>query len=110
VRSSVHAILPPRVRTSLRQLGVDLSVARRRRSLTVAMMLQRTGVAKSTYLRAERGDPTVSLGVYAMIFHALGLGEPLGTIADVRRDEVGLSLAAEQLPKRVRSPKATSRP
>jgi hypothetical protein len=105
MRSSVHTLLPTKVRSSLRKLGADLLAARRRRGLTVSMMIERTGVAKSTYLRAERGDPTVTLGVYAMVLFALGFGEILGGLADVLKDEVGLSLETERLPKRVRVPK-----
>jgi transcriptional regulator with XRE-family HTH domain len=107
MRSSVHTLLPPKVRASLRKLGADLLVARRRRGLTVTMMVERTGVAKSTYLRLEKGDPTVALGVYAMALFALGFGEVLGGLADVHGDEVGLSLEAERLPKRVRVPKTS---
>jgi hypothetical protein len=71
------------------------------------MMVERTGMAKSTYLRLEKGDPTVALGGYAMALFALGFGEALGGLADVRRDEVGLSLDAERLPRRVRPPKTS---
>jgi transcriptional regulator with XRE-family HTH domain len=105
MRSAVHTLLPPKIRASLRKFGSDLLAARKRRGLTVAMMVERTGVAKSTYLRMEGGDPTVALGVYAMALFSLGFGEALDDLADVRVDEVGLSLETERLPKRVRVPK-----
>jgi hypothetical protein len=44
----------------------------------------------------------VSIGIYAAVLQALGLLEELGEIADPGRDTVGLALAAEKLPKRVR--------
>lgn len=47
----------------------------------------------------------VSIGVYAAALHALGLLERLAEVAAAGRDEVGLALAAEQLPKRVRLPR-----
>ena len=37
-----------------------------------------------------------------MALFVLGLGAALGDVADVRRDEIGLQLDEEQLPKRVR--------
>jgi DNA-binding XRE family transcriptional regulator len=37
------------------------------------MMAERVGVSKGTYLRVEKGDPTVSLGAYAMALFVLGL-------------------------------------
>lgn len=102
MRSAVVDLLPARVRRSLEKLGGDIVVARKRRHLTVAMMAERVGVASATYLRAERGDPTVAMAVYAMIFFALGLGEPLANVIDASHDEHGLLLAAEQLPQRIR--------
>ncbi len=102
---SSTALLPAPVRRSLVKLGADLSIARRRRRLTVAMMLERVGVSKPTYLKIERGDPTVSLGAYAQTFFALGLGAPLAELADQRRDEQGMLLEVERLPKRVVPPR-----
>jgi len=86
----------------LTKLGADLAVARRKRSLTTAMMAERLGVAKSTYFRVERGDPTVSMGTYAMALFVLGFGDTLGDLIDPSRDEQGLLLDAQRLPKRVR--------
>jgi transcriptional regulator with XRE-family HTH domain len=105
MRSSVTDVLPSRVRRALTKFGADLSLARRRRHLTVAMMAERAGISKGTYRRVEKGDPTVSLGAYAMALFVLGFGEPLGELADVRRDDQGLLLEAERLPKRIRARK-----
>jgi DNA-binding XRE family transcriptional regulator len=93
---------PQRVLRSLAKLGGDLAVARRKRGVTAAMMAERIGVAKSTYGRIEKGDPKVALGAYAMALFVLGFGEVLGDVADVRRDDQGLLLDEERLPKRVR--------
>ena len=102
MRSSVLDVLPPPVQRSLTKFGADLSVARRKRSLTMGMMAERLGVAKSTYARVEKGDPTVSLGAYAMALFVLGFGDVLGDIVDPRRDDQGLLLDTQHLPKRVR--------
>jgi transcriptional regulator with XRE-family HTH domain len=102
VRSSVHDVLPARVRRSLTAFGADLSIARRKRRLTVAMMAERLGVAASTYLRVEKGDPSVSMGIYAMALFVLGFGDALGDLVEPRRDAQGLILDSERLPKRVR--------
>lgn len=104
MRSPVSDILPPKVRRALQKLGADIDVARRKRALTVAMVLERTGIAKSTYQRVVRGDPTVSIGAYAMCLFALGLGG-VGDLADPGKDTAGLLLDQERLPKRVRVPK-----
>src|SRR5512140_1841160 len=102
MRSAVLDVLPPKVRRSLVKLGQDIAIARRKRSLTVSMMAERLAVAKSTYLRVEKGDPTVSLGIYAMALFVLGFAQALGDLVDPSKDEQGLLLDVERLPKRVR--------
>jgi DNA-binding XRE family transcriptional regulator len=90
----------------LAKLGSDLALARRKRALTVNMMAERIGTSRATYLRAEKGDPRVSMGVYAMALFVLGFSDALAEIADVRKDDAGLLLDAERLPKRVRVKKS----
>ena len=102
MQSTALDSLPPKLRRSLAKLGGDIATARRKRSLTAVMMAERIGSAKSTYLKVEKGDPSVSLGVYAMALFVLGFGDAVGDIVDPRRDDVGLLLDAERLPKRVR--------
>lgn len=98
--------LPPKLRRSLAKLGGDIAVARRKRNLTTMMMAERIGAAKSTYLKIEKGDPTVSMGLYAMALFVLGCGDAVGDLVDPRRDDIGLLLDAERLPKRIRPKKA----
>lgn len=102
MKSSLPGMLPPVVAKSLVKLGQDLAVARRKRRLTIKMMAERTGVVPNTYGRIERGDPSTSLGVYAMALYVLGFGGALGELIDVRQDDVGLMQEEERLPKRVR--------
>jgi transcriptional regulator with XRE-family HTH domain len=105
MRSTVEDTLPPKVKRSLTKLGADIALARKKRKLTTMMMAERTGVAKSTYLKLEKGDPSVALGTYAMTFFVLGFGDTLGEILDPRGDDQGLLLDAERMPKRIRPPK-----
>ena len=102
MRSTATDTLPPKVRRALAKLGSDIVTARKKRHLTVLMMTERTGVAKSTYLRVEKGDPSVSLGIYAMTLFVLGFGEALGELIEPSADEQGLLLDELRLPKRVR--------
>lgn len=102
MRTTVQDIMPSRVKRSLAKLGGDIAIARRKRKLTAAMVAERVGVAKATYQKVEKGDPSVSMGVYAMTLFVLGFAEALGEIADVRRDDTGLLLDADRIPKRVR--------
>lgn len=102
MRSAIHDILPAPVRRSLITFGADISIARRKRRLTLRMMAERLGVSMSTYRRVEQGDPTVTVGVHAMVLFVLGLGTPMAQLADQSSDDVGLLLDTERLPKRVR--------
>lgn len=105
MRSRVTDSMSPRVHRLLAKLGRDLSVARRKRHLTVAMMVERTEMSKATYRRVEQGDPSVSLGAYVQCLNVLGLADGVGQLADPGQDEVGLLLDQERLPQRVRPPK-----
>ncbi len=102
MRSAVRDVLPPKLQRALLKFGRDIAVARKKRRLTVAMMVERVGISAGTYLRAEKGDPTVSLGVYAMILFVLGFGDVFAQLLDGREDEIGLILETERLPQRVR--------
>lgn len=102
MRSSLHDLLPPPTRRALAKLGQDLAMARRKRHFTVAMMVERMGVATNTYRRVEKGDPTVAMGAYAMALFVLGFGTAMGDLIDPKRDDVGLQLDEARLPKRVR--------
>jgi len=109
MRSTVVDTLPPKVKRALAKLGADIALARKKRSLTTMMMAERLGVAKSTYLKIEQGNPTVAMGAYAMTFFVLGFDDALAEIVDVKRDDQGLLLDAERVPQRVRARK-TPRP
>jgi DNA-binding XRE family transcriptional regulator len=102
MRSSVNDILPMKVRRDLARFGGDIAVARRKRSLTSAMMAERLGVAKSTYLKIEKGDPSVAMASYAMALFVLGFDTALGDLLNPAKDGQGLLLDEARLPKRIR--------
>jgi DNA-binding XRE family transcriptional regulator len=106
MRSNVSDILPAKVRRSLAKLGRDIALARKKRSLTTLMMAERVGVAKSTYLRVEKGDPNVAMATYAMTLFVLGASDRLGDLLDPGGDDVGLLLDERRIPQRVRTRKA----
>jgi transcriptional regulator with XRE-family HTH domain len=97
--------LPLPVARALRKLGRDVSAARRRRRLTMALVADRALVSRATLARVERGDPGVSMGIYATVLFVLGMADGLGDLADLRHDSVGLALEEETLPRRVRLPR-----
>jgi transcriptional regulator with XRE-family HTH domain len=106
MRSASLDSLPPKVRFGLAKLGRDIASARRKRRLTSEMMAERIGVARGTYGKLEKGDPSVSIGAYGMALFVLGRPDGLGNLIDPGLDDTGLLLEAERLPKRVRPKKA----
>lgn len=94
--------LPLPVRRALRKLGADIRDARKRRRLPLQLLAERALTSHVTMAKVERGDPSVSMGVYANALFALGLVERLGEVADRTSDTVGLTLEDARLPKRVR--------
>ncbi len=97
--------LPIPAIAALRKLGSDLSDARKRRRITLALLAERAGISRATLSRIESGDPNTSLGNYSAVLFVLGMLDRLKDLVDARHDLTGRYLADEQLPQRVRLPK-----
>ncbi len=100
---------PIPVKRALQKLGADIRDARRRRRLPVAILAERASISRMTFSKVEKGDPGVSMGIYATVLFVLGMGERLGELADVKLDAVGLVLDEERLPQRIRRSPAVAR-
>jgi transcriptional regulator with XRE-family HTH domain len=94
--------IPLPVRRALAKLGADIRDARRRRRIPTAVMAERAMIVRATLQKAEKGDPSVSMGTYATLLFVLGLTERLADLADARHDTTGLALEEERLPQRIR--------
>jgi transcriptional regulator with XRE-family HTH domain len=92
--------LPAALVRALRKLGQDISAARRRRRLTMAMVAERAMISRTTLARVEQGAAGVSMGIYATVLFVLGVGERIGQLADPRSDDVGRALETERLPSK----------
>jgi transcriptional regulator with XRE-family HTH domain len=86
----------------LRKLGENIHEARMRRRLPMSVVAERASTSRPTLSRLEKGDPSVSIGVYAAVLQALGLLDDLALLADPARDSIGRQLSKEALPKRAR--------
>jgi transcriptional regulator with XRE-family HTH domain len=105
--SRSKSALPIPVRHALKKLGGDISVARRRRGISTALLAERAFTTRPTLAKVERGDPGVSLGVYASVLFVLGLTKRLAQLVDPANDPLGQSLEEERLPKRIRAPRSS---
>lgn len=95
--------LPSPVERAIQKFGLDLSLARRRRHISQASLAERMGASISTVRRMEKGDARVPLHFFARALHVFGEIRALEQLLDTASDDIGLTLADERLPKRIRS-------
>ena len=100
--------LPIPVARALRKLGHDIRDARRRRRIPVAILAERASISRVSLAKVEKGDPHVSMRIYATALFVLGMVDRLADVADPRHDAIGLELEEENLPKRIRLPRAAA--
>lgn len=86
-KASQAIILPRKVAKNLEIMGEQIKLARKRRGLSIAAMAERAQCSELTVIRAERGTPSVAIGIYARILYGLGLDEDLLSIA--QKDPAG---------------------
>ena len=70
---SKKQILFPKYRKILEQVGENVKLARKRRSLTTIQVAERAGIDRSTLYEIEKGKSSVSLGAYFNTLRVLGL-------------------------------------
>lgn len=97
-------VLLPKTRAILSQMGTQIRLARLRRQLSAELVSERAGISRMTLISIEKGSPSVSMGSYAAVLHALnGMDADLLQIA--RDDELGRRLQDLNLTVRKRAPK-----
>jgi hypothetical protein len=96
---------PLPAKRAVQKLGRDIRDARRRRRIPTTVMAERASISRISLIRVERGDTGVSMGIYAAVLMCLGMVDRLADVADPRHDAVGMALAEEQLPVRIRLPR-----
>ena len=102
--SKKAAIIMPKTREMLEQMGEQVKLARLRRKLSTQLVAERAGISRQTLNAIEKGSSTVSIGSYAAVLHALNnLDTDLLLIA--KDDELGRKLQDLNLSTRKRAPK-----
>ena len=95
------------VERAIAKLGHDVSLARRRRNFSQQSLAERMGASLSTVRRMEQGDFRVPIHFFTRALHVFGEIQALAQLLDTAKDDIGLTLMDEQLPKRVRSKRPT---
>lgn len=92
---SKKQILFPKYRKILEQVGENVKLARKRRSLTTIQVAERAGIDRSTLYEIEKGKSSVSLGAYFNTLRVLGLQDDFLKLA--ADDDYGRKLQDLQL-------------
>ena len=94
----------PKTAEILEQMGEQIKLARLRRRLSTELVAERAGISRATLWNVEKGSPSVAIGIYAPVLHALGnMDNDFLLVA--KDDEFGRTLQDLELPVRRRAPK-----
>ena len=63
----------PQTKEILDVFGENIKLARLRRSLSLEQVAERAGIGRSTLIKVEKGDSSVSLGSYIQVLFVLRL-------------------------------------
>lgn len=96
---SHKAVLLPQQKKILEQMGYQIRMVRQRRKLSVNLVAERAGVSRQSVWNVEKGSPSVAIGIYLKVLHAVGFDKDLLKICaddpygrflqDVRDDKYG---------------------
>jgi transcriptional regulator with XRE-family HTH domain len=96
---------PTVVSDGLREIGQAIKAARLRRRQPASDLAARVGVSLPTLRKLERGDPTVSLGVFAKAVWVLGLFPAVRQAVSPENDHLAAAIETARLPGRARRPR-----
>ena len=84
-------IVMPSTQKVLVQMGEQIKLARLRRKISAKLAAERAGISRATLWNIEKGSPSVAIGAYAAVLHALNGLETDLLLVD-RDDELGRKL------------------
>lgn len=88
----------------LKAMGEQIKLARLRRRLSAELTAERAGISRTSLWKVEKGDPSVAMGIYAAVLHALNnLDKDLLLVA--KDDELGRQLQDLNLITKKRAPR-----
>ena len=96
---------PFAVKNGAQRIGERLTMARKRRRLTLRELASKAGISYDTARAVEAGNLQTGLGAYLAMLWARGLESEIQMFADPERDEEGKQLELTRLPQRVRHSK-----
>lgn len=70
MKNAAYNIMPD-TENILKTMGEQIKMARLRRKLSATLVAERAGISRSTLWKVENGNPSVAVGIYAAVLHAL---------------------------------------
>lgn len=70
MKNAAYSIMPD-TENILKTMGEQIKMARLRRRLSATLVAERAGISRSTLWKVENGNPSVAIGIYAAVLHAL---------------------------------------
>ncbi|MDO4543111.1 MAG: helix-turn-helix domain-containing protein [Clostridia bacterium] len=96
----------PKTLEILASMGEQIKLARLRRRLSAELVAERAGISRTTLRSIEAGAPSVAIGSYAAVLHALnGMDRDLLMVA--KDDEFGRKLLDLEMVAKKRAPRRT---
>lgn len=90
MKKAAYNILPETEKI-LKNMGEQIKLARLRRDLSAELIAERAGISRASLWKVEKGEPSVAIGIYAAVLHALNnLDKDLLLVA--KDDEFGREL------------------
>lgn len=103
MKKSSYQILPVTAEI-LKTMGEQIKLARLRRNLSVNLVAERAGISRASLWNVEKGSPSVAIGIYAAVLHALNnMDTDLLLIA--KDDAMGRTMQDLHLITRKRAPR-----
>ncbi len=94
----------PSTEKILAEMGEQIKLARLRRQLSTELVAERAGISRATLWNVEKGSPSVAIGIYAAVLHALNnLDTDLLLVA--KDDEFGRKMQDLNMQVKKRAPK-----
>lgn len=95
MKKAAYNILPG-TEDVLKTMGEQIKLARLRRELSATLVAERAGISRASLWKVENGNPSVAIGIYAAVLHALNnMDQDLLLVA--RDDKLGRTLQDQKL-------------
>lgn len=93
----------PQAKRTLKVFGENIKLARLRRKLSMEQIAERAGIGRSTLVKIEKGDDSVSMGSYFQVLYVMKLDKDFLNVA--KDDVLGRKIQDAGLITKQRAPR-----